>query len=205
MAVVTRRYRWVSTTNPNAQRFVAPSAAVLVQYVNSVDVQVDNAVGGTTETLDEYMNTLGYVFDPTAPAGPSGLVGIGRWGMWINFGSGASQPMTLVSSSYSELIMPRAGYLLAMSSYTASNIPAGGACVFQPRKTSVPTTALGPGQNIVGADWAMNSGAFPRNRIMTYAPGAFPFAGGDKLGINLSTNPLAGGNTYSVQIEVVYT
>lgn len=202
MALVTRRYRRVSTTDARAQQFVAPSATVVTQLVNVIDLQVNDAVGGTTETLDEYMNTLGYVYDPAALSGMAGKVGIGSWIWWLTAGANVTIQMNLVSATYREIIMPRNGYLLAMTSYSSVDIPSGGVVTFRPKKAT-PTGVLA---DMAGADWTMDSVTWPRARIFDYAPGAQTFLSGEKFGIEIATNASAtASSTYSVQMEVAYT
>jgi hypothetical protein len=67
MAIVTRRYYLVGPTVENLIRYVAPSAVIPATFATpTIDVQIDDAVAGTTATLDEYMAMLGYVFSAAA-------------------------------------------------------------------------------------------------------------------------------------------
>lgn len=73
MAVpVTRRYRNQAVSNADLAQVVSASAIIVANYANAVDVQIDPGVPGTTDTLDEFMLGIGYVFDAAAPATPVG-------------------------------------------------------------------------------------------------------------------------------------
>lgn len=202
MAVVTRRYRNISSTDANLQEFVAPSAALVAQYVNAVDINVDNAVGGTTETLDEYMATLGYVFDAAAPASLTGLVGLENW--WWNKLVNASAVNAVMNvgpaTAYQEIIMPRAGYFLQATSYSRLTIPAAGTVTFQIVKAATPTGVLAA---VAGASWMMDL-INPRGMVAPFTPGLYTFAANEKVGIWVTTNASTGSNDYSVTLEVVY-
>jgi hypothetical protein len=207
MALVTRRYRKISTTDANAQAFVAPSAAVVAQYVNSIDLQVDDAVGGTTDSLDEYMDMLGYVYDPTAAGPLPSFFGLGHWTLDNNFGSSTSTLLNIgpANTSYQELIMPRNGYLLSATSYvTANAVPAGGLITYQPQKGAA-TTPIGSLSNIVGSSWTMDDVSFPWARVVNWTPGLYPILAGEKFAVRVTTNGNTGANNYVVNLEVGYS
>ena len=65
MAVVTRRY--ISALDPNALTQVVNSGAVPTGLSGAwIQIQYDDALDGITETLDEYMLTLGFLQDGDA-------------------------------------------------------------------------------------------------------------------------------------------
>lgn len=77
MAIVIRRYAEAGPSNMRLQNIVSPTAAVVQRFPQAVcDVQIDDAVPGVVETLDEFMGRLGYVFVPQAPesGNPRGYV-----------------------------------------------------------------------------------------------------------------------------------
>ncbi len=65
MAIVTRKY--VSRgPDPVEMLTVIPSASVINGSSTWAEIQYDDTVAGTTETLDEYMKQFGYEFDNDA-------------------------------------------------------------------------------------------------------------------------------------------
>lgn len=84
MAIVTRRYVEKGPSNNDLQRFVDPSASAVERFRSPImDVQCDDAVPGIVDTLDSYMDQLGYdnlsgnlsydIF--TRPANPGNVAG----------------------------------------------------------------------------------------------------------------------------------
>lgn len=66
MAIVTRRYVQTGPTAELEENVVA--GAMVVGFAGGVvDVQFDDAVAGTTTTLDEYLASMGYTFLVAAP------------------------------------------------------------------------------------------------------------------------------------------
>jgi hypothetical protein len=203
MAIVIRRYRWISADPQDLTSYVSPTAALVAQYVNAVDMQVDNVLPDAEATLDEYMNTLGYVFDPAAPPTLAGLTGlVNSW--WGRTAGSLFTGILFVGpgSSYSAIVMPRAGYFLQATSYSRLTMPATGLATFQIAKAA---TSVGAPAPIVGTSWTMDGVGFPRSRLVPWTPGLFTFASGEKVEINLATNATAGSNDYSVTLEVVFT
>jgi hypothetical protein len=179
MALVTRRYRWVSSTDPRLQEFVAPSALVRFEYLNAVDIQVDNAVAGTESTLDEYMNTIGYVYDPTAPGytaidsmlEPTPLFEI------LNFsGQAANQIIKPCGSvTFSDFIAPRPGQLKGIMAQLLNARTAGTATVnFTVNGVVIAGTAV------------VFDGTNPIINGTTFLPGTAPFNVRDRLGFVVS-------------------
>lgn len=86
MAIIVRRYVVNGPTNGQLQRFVDASAAIVERFKTPVvDVQIDDSVAGTVETLDQYMQSVGYDFSdgldkievferPGSPAAVAGRV-----------------------------------------------------------------------------------------------------------------------------------
>jgi hypothetical protein len=72
MAIVTRRYSFVGPSNGSLGDFVGALAAQSAIFpVEVVDINIDDAIDGATDGLDEYMALIGWVFDPFAvPGGP---------------------------------------------------------------------------------------------------------------------------------------
>lgn len=58
MAIIQRRYRKTTTNDAILQEFVSPTAAIVADYGNVIDIQVDD-VDGEGEALDEYMASIG--------------------------------------------------------------------------------------------------------------------------------------------------
>jgi hypothetical protein len=66
MALVSRRYYLVGPTNAMLARYVDPASSVAAAFPTvTVDLSVDNDPSALA-TADEYMATLGYVFNVTA-------------------------------------------------------------------------------------------------------------------------------------------
>lgn len=77
MALVVRRYAEAGPSNLRLQNIVSPSATAIQRFPQAVcDVQIDDALPGIIETLDEFMVRLGYVFAPMVPesGNPRGYV-----------------------------------------------------------------------------------------------------------------------------------
>ena len=77
MALIIRRYAEAGPSNLRLQNIVSSTALVVQRFPQAVcDVQIDDAVPGVVETLDEFMGRLGYVFAPQAPesGNPRGYV-----------------------------------------------------------------------------------------------------------------------------------
>ena len=77
MAVVIRRYAEAGPSNQRLQGVVSPTAVVVRRFPQAVcDVQIDDAVPGIVDTLDEFMARQGYVYAPLAPesGNPRGYV-----------------------------------------------------------------------------------------------------------------------------------
>ena len=77
MAIVTRRYAEAGPSNQRLQNVVSPTAVVTRRFPQAVcDVQIDDAVPGILDTLDEFMARQGYVYAPLAPesGNPRGYV-----------------------------------------------------------------------------------------------------------------------------------
>jgi hypothetical protein len=67
MAIVTRRYKLTGPANADLTLKVGASAAQNTSFpVAVVDVDVDDAVAGSTTALDEFMAQFGFVFDAAA-------------------------------------------------------------------------------------------------------------------------------------------
>ena len=77
MALVIRRYAEVGPSNARLQTIVHPSAVVTQRFPQAAcDIQIDDAVPGILDTLDEFMARHGYVFSPAVPesGNPRGYV-----------------------------------------------------------------------------------------------------------------------------------
>ena len=77
MAIVVRRYAEAGPSNLRLQTIVSPSASVIQRFPQAAcDIQIDDAVPGVIDTLDEFMARLGYVFAPLVPesGNPRGYV-----------------------------------------------------------------------------------------------------------------------------------
>lgn len=70
MAIITRRYIRNQLDEGTIQISVSPTAAVLAVSPSHADIQVDDAVAGMAEGLDEYMKQLGFRFMEEGPATP---------------------------------------------------------------------------------------------------------------------------------------
>ena len=92
MAIVTRRYKFSNPSAADLTRLVGHSAAFNASFpLTVIDIDVDNAAAGATDALDEYMASIGCVFDAAAVAnvsdsqmnfpleGPDGAVGAPTW------------------------------------------------------------------------------------------------------------------------------
>ena len=84
MAIVTRFYVEKGPSNKDLQTYVSPSASAIERFRSPVcTIEYDDATPGLTETLDEYMDVLGYdnftgnlsydVF--TRPGNPGAVIG----------------------------------------------------------------------------------------------------------------------------------
>lgn len=202
MAVVTRRYRYITVTDANLQAYVAPSAAGVAQYVNSVDIQIDTAVVDNDTTLDQYMASLGYVYDPVVPASLATYAGLESWWWNRTAAAGFNSIMDIgPSTAYQSIIMPRAGYFYAATSYSRLTITAG-VMTFQLKKG----TASGATSDIVGATWTMDNVSFPRARTFVFPANTYTFAQGDKIEIGMvGGGTLAPANDWSVTLEAMFT
>ena len=69
MAIVTRRYVAFAVSPDNLTRFVGGGSAVVNGSLTWAEIQYDDATPGITETLDEYMASLGLVLDDDAGKG----------------------------------------------------------------------------------------------------------------------------------------
>lgn len=67
MAIVTRRYQRTGPSATDLEENVVAGAVVTGFSGGTVDVQFDDAIAGTTETLDQYMASIGYAFLIAAP------------------------------------------------------------------------------------------------------------------------------------------
>lgn len=77
MAIVNRRYAEVGPTNARLQTIVHPSAVVTQRFPQAAcDIEIDDAVPGILDTLDEFMARHGYVYAPAVPesGNPRGYV-----------------------------------------------------------------------------------------------------------------------------------
>ncbi len=93
MAVVTRRYVSRGVSQGDLGRLVVPGALVINGSQTWIEVQYDDAVPGTTETLDELMAMVGLIFD--AAAGTGGVRVRSADGATHNLGVGNSGLMLI--------------------------------------------------------------------------------------------------------------
>lgn len=63
MAVVTRRYRRLNVTTAILAQRVQATASVNANFTNAIDINIDNGTADFAADLDEFMNSLGFVFD----------------------------------------------------------------------------------------------------------------------------------------------
>lgn len=70
MAVVVRRYAFVGPSQDDLDRFVGASSALAQGFTPKpvAEFQVDNATADITIAFDEYMESIGWEFDPAAPS-----------------------------------------------------------------------------------------------------------------------------------------
>ena len=65
--MATRRYCSRGPSDRDLQRFVQQVAKVVNFGTGCVDVEIDDSIEGAVETVDEYMASVGFVFDQKAP------------------------------------------------------------------------------------------------------------------------------------------
>jgi hypothetical protein len=67
MAIVTRRYAFQGTSNFALTQYVDPSAGINRTVRTAIiDIDIDDAVDGIDIALDEYMASIGWVYNPAA-------------------------------------------------------------------------------------------------------------------------------------------
>lgn len=67
MALITRRYQQQGPTNNDLAENVQAGATVMGFSGGVIDVQIDDAISGSVETLDEFMGSIGFEFLVQAP------------------------------------------------------------------------------------------------------------------------------------------
>jgi hypothetical protein len=196
MATVTRRYRWVSSTDANLQKFADPSVIVLQEYVNAVDISIDDTIDGSTDALDQYMETLGYTWDQTAAAYKGDSVNLEPLPSFEMLTIGAAMAATPMkptgSVTFGSVIVPRPGAIFSISGQLLLPCTAGQlTATFTVNGVEIPTAVL-------------TFNAFIPQKSAVFVTGSFTSI--DKLGFNVATNAgfLPVANALSLWCEVLW-
>ncbi|MDX1421546.1 MAG: hypothetical protein R3322_00310 [Kiloniellales bacterium] len=67
MAIVQRIYRRAGVSNQRLQIEVSPTASGVSTFTEGVVLQIDDAVSGAVDTLDQFMESVGFVLDLSNP------------------------------------------------------------------------------------------------------------------------------------------
>src|SRR5680860_870097 len=139
MAIVTRFFVEKGPSNKDLQTYVGPSASAIERFRSPIcTIEYDDATPGLTETLDEYMDKLGYAnftgnltYDVfTRPGNPGAVVGRAR--VYSKTISGVTQLFVRADDGTVSQLTPQqspsgfiSGLTLAFTSVSTVTIAAG--------------------------------------------------------------------------------
>ena len=141
MAIVTRFFVEKGPSNKDLQTYVGPSASAIERFRSPICIiEYDDATPGLTETLDEYMDTLGYdnftgnlSYDVFARPGNPGAV-LGRVRVYAKTVSGVTQLFARADDGTVSQLTPKqspsgfiSGFTLTFTSVSTVTIAAGNA------------------------------------------------------------------------------